>query len=125
MKAIICIDDERLITMMLRYQLNKILPEEDYSVEMINNPMQTVDLVQNIIASEIEICLVITDYKMPSLNGPEVIALIKALSPKTRIIMLSGQVGSSIAHKNFSIDKFISKPWTEKELSDSIKTLIA
>ena len=54
--------------------------------------------------------VVITDYRMPSMNGVELIRLIRTHEPKARVILLSGFVDPlGLTEENTGADVVISK----------------
>lgn len=59
-----------------------------------------------------EISVLIVDYAMPSINGLELCRLVRKSNPYIKIIMVTGEVGKSLAVTAFnegSIDQFILK----------------
>ncbi|WDE10222.1 EAL domain-containing protein [Thalassomonas haliotis] len=71
--------------------------------------------------------IVISDYKMPTMNGGELMEEIHRLYPKIIKLMLSGQTdmaGFSQALNNGSISKFLCKPWSNNQLKSTIKQTI-
>lgn len=72
--------------------------------------------------------LVISDYRMPEMNGVEFLSVVRARWPDTVRIVLSGyaDTGAIIAATNEgNIYKFISKPWDEDFLLQSVQDALA
>jgi CheY-like chemotaxis protein len=69
---------------------------------------------------------VITDLGMPTVDGRRVAEGIKARSPKTPIIMLTGWGSRMIAEKEKPphIDRVLSKPPKLQELRNAFRELI-
>lgn len=68
--------------------------------------------------------LVISDYRMPGMNGVEFLSAIRARWPDTVRIVLSGFADTSAiiaATNEGNIYKFISKPWDEAFLLQSVE----
>lgn len=68
--------------------------------------------------------LVISDYRMPCMNGVEFLSAVRARWPDTVRMVLSGyaDTGSIIAATNEgNIYKFISKPWDEEFLLQAVE----
>ena len=63
--------------------------------------------------------VVISDQRMPLMQGSEMLSQIKAMWPDVQTIILSGYgdiESFSDAIKRRTIDRFISKPWDNNEL---------
>ena len=67
--------------------------------------------------------LMITDLSMPEMNGLELIEAVKAISPNTEILILTGHssMGSAIAALHRGVFDYLSKPVDFTELEWSIK----
>ena len=64
--------------------------------------------------SQAKFDMVITDYKMPRMNGVEVIAQVRAIQPAIPIILISGMVDAlGLNEKNTGADVVIAKSATE------------
>jgi DNA-binding NtrC family response regulator len=62
------------------------------------------------------VALVITDYGLPGLNGLEFAAEIKARSPQTPVILISGESLADEGQASPSIDGFLQKPFSIEHL---------
>lgn len=63
--------------------------------------------------------LVISDYRMPGMNGVRLLAQLRELQPECRRVILSGQTdreGLLAAINEARITRFFAKPWNEREL---------
>ena len=124
MKAIITVDDEILITQVLKFQLSKHFDPSDVIIESVNEPEQTFDLIEDIAGMDIEVSVVIVDYQMPKMNGAQLIRLLLTKYPGIRYIMLSGQANEIVVNELRNeglIDAFIHKPWDEHEMIELVK----
>ncbi len=71
--------------------------------------------------------LVITDYRMPGMNGADFLLAVNASYPQIPTIMLSGQadmVGVSKALNAGALNKYVNKPWDKDTLFDTICTAL-
>jgi len=71
-----------------------------------------------------QIPLIVTDYKMPQMNGVELLEKVKTLSPNTVQIMLTGQAEMSAVINLINktgIFRFLTKPCSPDDLINHIK----
>ncbi|MCX7987039.1 MAG: response regulator [Bacteroidales bacterium] len=67
--------------------------------------------------------VVVTDYKMPEMNGMDLIKEIKQFFPNIKCIILSGYIGYEIIIEKKLIDGYINKPWKKELVIQTIKNL--
>jgi len=69
--------------------------------------------------------LLITDFKMPSMDGMELIRKCKALRPELKSISISGSLAEDL-RKHYIVhpDKFLPKPFTIETLIATIDELL-
>jgi CheY-like chemotaxis protein len=67
--------------------------------------------------------LVITDYKMPQMNGDEFARAIKCLVPKQRILMITAYAAELWGRQN-PVDAIMPKPYSLAELRQTIAELL-
>lgn len=75
------------------------------------------------IVKQHRISLVISDFRMPKMNGVELLMKLKAINPQLSTIMLSGQAELSDVSRALNVGalhKFITKPWDSVELIKEI-----
>jgi two-component system response regulator AtoC len=117
MKRILIVDDEPL----LLQGLGKALQNE--TAEVVT--METGEAaLKEVAASEFHLCFL--DVFLPDMNGTEVLKRIKALSPKTKVIMMTaGIINSSMKE---TIEKiaymFITKPFDLLQVKMLAKRII-
>lgn len=69
--------------------------------------------------------VVISDFRMPGMNGVEFLARIKDLLPRTQRLMLSGQADPRAVEEAINrseVFRFLSKPWNDAQLLLSVKS---
>jgi two-component system copper resistance phosphate regulon response regulator CusR len=98
-----------------------LLEEVGYTVEVAHNGEEGLKLFQ---ASDFDV--VVTDYRMPRMNGVELIARIRQTNPSTRIVLLSGFVEPlGLTEENTGADSVISKSASEPgHLMRAVKRLL-
>jgi signal transduction histidine kinase len=126
MKAILCVDDEKMILDSLRKELKDYFQKE-YYIAIAGNGEDALEALTELFDDGYEVPLVITDYIMPRMKGDELLRTVQELYPDTFGMMLSGQadleaVRNTIRYGN--LQSFLLKPWTSVDLIGDIqKTL--
>jgi len=111
--AILVVDDEAVI----RDGLQRTLTGDRFEVETCKSGHAAIELLQ-----EREYDLIITDLKMPGMNGIEVLKAVKGLQPDIPVIMITGYatVDTAVeAMKNGATD-YITKPFTPQQILEKI-----
>jgi signal transduction histidine kinase/FixJ family two-component response regulator len=111
---ILCVDDEPL----LRELLKEVLEFYHHRVETADGGQAGVDAFQRALGTSAAFDLVVTDLGMPYLDGRQVAERVKAASPTTPVIMLTGW-GSMLEEKGGAapgVDAVLSKPPRVNEL---------
>ncbi len=112
---ILIVDDEPNILKSLR----RLLIGEDYKVYMASSGVEGLTMCE-----EHDIHLILSDYRMPEMNGVEFLSRVKEKFPTITRIVLSGYADTvSIveAINEGQIYKFMPKPWDDRELLHTIK----
>jgi len=116
---IIIIDDDPDI----RDVLTLTLTEEGYDILEAENGVEGLCLIKDKAPN-----LVIVDYKMPKMTGPELCALVKKdiLMSHLPIIMLTGKgdVSDKVSGINAGADDYMVKPFEPQELLARIKMIL-
>ena len=114
---IIVIDDEATI----REGVRRILAAEGYQAETSADGRTALEKIQ-----EQDFDVVITDLKMPGMDGIEVLKTIKILQPEVPVIIITGYstVSSAVdAMKNGAFD-YIAKPFGPELILDKVQKAI-
>jgi DNA-binding NtrC family response regulator len=112
---LLCVDDERNI---LR-ALERIFMDDDYEILTAASAEEGLALF----AANPDIQVVISDYRMPGMNGVEFLRQICEEYPDTVRIVLSGYADTASvvsAINEGQIYKFVSKPWSDEELRQTV-----
>lgn len=117
MKRILIVDDEPL----LLQGLGKVLQTDVTEVITVETGEAALKAV---VSSEFHLCFL--DVFLPDMNGTEVLKRIAALSPKTKVVMMTaGSINSSITE---TIEKiaylFITKPFDLLQIKMLTKRMI-
>jgi CheY-like chemotaxis protein len=114
---ILLVDDSRDGVLVRR----TLLEEGGYTVQVACNGEEGLKLFQS---SDFD--LVVTDYRMPRMDGIEMIRRIRLVSPNARVILLSGYVEPlGLTEENTGADAVVAKSSHEPaHLMRSVKRLI-
>ncbi|GAB4410571.1 MAG: hypothetical protein OHK0032_06350 [Thermodesulfovibrionales bacterium] len=113
-QRILVIDDEEIV----RISCRKCLTPEGYDVDVAANGMEGLRLTE---ANRYD--LVLTDLKMPDMDGMEFMMKMKESQPETKVIMITGY--STVEHAVKAIKlgayNYIEKPFTPDTLIAAVK----
>ncbi len=123
MDRIVIVDDEPLILKALTRLLSRAPCIHDghlYRLEVVTftEPMKALTYIE-----EHQVSLVISDYRMPLMDGVALLTECKRKQPQTIRMIISGYAdlnGLVEAINRASIFRFIAKPWNDYELMSSI-----
>jgi len=114
-ERIIIIDDEIDMLMLLKMILED---NTEYVVETTNNPSEGLKLL-----IEKEFDLVITDLKMPGLDGMELYSEVNKIRPDLPVIIITAYGSQDVADEAIQkgVTDFITKPFKKQRILFSIK----
>lgn len=124
--VILCVDDERIILSSLKAQLHNNL-SADFEIEVAESAEEALEIIQELINDKIEIPVIIADQIMPGMKGDELLSKVKAISPHSLTIMLTGQASADAVGKAVNkagLFRYLSKPWDEDDLILTIQSAI-
>lgn len=115
MKSILIADDDEFILFGLSKAISMLT--KDTEVLTANDGKQAVEIL-----SSHEVDLIVTDLKMPVINGFEVVDYANAHFPGIPVYVMTGDYLPDVKPKlkNAVVAKFISKPFSFKQLADEI-----
>ena len=110
---VLVVDDEKTVC----NSCKKILTQEGYNVDTALSGEEALNKVKG---NGFDV--VIADWKMPEIDGMEVIRRIKRDNPNVIVIMITGypSVESSIKAIRSGVSDYVAKPFTPEELSDAV-----
>jgi len=117
-RTILCVDDEQDIvdslfdTFMDKYNV-KVATSAKFALEIFEKE---------------DISVIITDQRMPSMQGTELLAKINEIKPICKKILLTGysDIQAAIDAINLgNVDKYITKPWDDEDLMGAVESLIS
>jgi len=109
-------DDEKM-----RDLLRKIITREGYPVEEAANGDAALTLIEKNVYD-----IVLTDVKMPGLDGIELLKEIKKISARTYVIIMTafGTIGSAVEAMKQGAYDYISKPFKLDEIQILIRKIL-
>ncbi len=117
MPKILVVDDDSQLVEMITDWLNL----QKYSVESISNGIEALSLMKSFSYD-----VIVLDWDLPGLLGPDVCQSYRDWGGQTPIIMLTGKGAIEDKEKGFcsGSDDYLTKPFHPKELSLRIKALL-
>lgn len=115
MYRLLLIDDEEAVLNALRRELQDPVM---YEIVTCTDPLKALDQVQ-----QQEFAVVISDFRMPTLEGLDVLQKIQQRRPDAIRILMSGHNDLQMlidAMNKAHVFSFISKPWDGTKLRDTI-----
>ena len=119
MRRILLVDDELNVLNALVRALRQHLGPDELLIETFTNPLAALER-----CCECNFDVVISDYRMPQLNGVELLQALKEVAPTTVRMMLSAStefatVTTAIAEAR--VFRYIAKPWQIADLLADIR----
>ncbi len=128
MSRILIVDDDESILKALR-RLMTLTPcstnNETYKlvVDIFTSPQEALEKARHTAYD-----LVLSDYRMPVMNGVQFLKAFRKIQPDAARLILSGYSdlnGLIVAINEAGISRFISKPWNDYELVSTIAQVLA
>ncbi len=113
-KVILLVDDEESILSAIRREL----ADEPYEMLTATSGQEALEIMV-----EHNVSVLIADFRMPEMDGMELLKVAKEKYPATIRMMISGHANITILLKAINeniIYKFITKPWKDSEELKSI-----
>ena len=112
-RVILVVDDEESV----RLLLSTLLERDSYTVLVANDGQHALEVARRHAG---EISALVTDYKMPHLNGLELARTLVAERPEMRVMIMSGRVSNPEALQRCGFP-MLSKPFTITTFLNSLK----
>lgn len=127
MYRILLVDDEPNILNALRRSIRTLdvqqIDDEAPVFELFTSPEEALRRCE-----EQDFDLVISDYRMPSMNGVEFLARVMETQPAVPRMIVSGQADRKAiiaAVNEVSLMGFIEKPWNDQELRKAVMSILS
>ncbi len=126
-KAIICVDDEAIIVLSLKQELQNRLGGE-YTYECAMSAGEALQVIDELYAENACVVLVISDWLMPGVKGDEFLIQLKKQRPEIRSILVTGQADDSAIERALSegaANAVLKKPWNTEDLIREVRACCA
>jgi putative two-component system response regulator len=117
--TVLFVDDEKIILDCL----SSIFAERGLTVLTENTPEAALDRIKNE-----EVAVIVSDQKMPGMNGIDLLSRVKMLSPDTTKILMTGYTDFQIAVDAINtgeVFRFVLKPWNNNDLIRTIEDAVS
>lgn len=114
--SVLFVDDEQSIL----NSLKRLLLDEDFGVLTAVGGQEAL----NLLANGERPAVIVSDQRMPGMDGAEFLAQAREISPESIRIMLTGysDIGAAVdAVNRGGISRYITKPWNDEELKHVIR----
>lgn len=114
LKNILYVDDERI-----NLELFRLNFKNDYNVFIADSAKKGLEILE-----QQEINVIVSDLKMPEMNGIEFIEKIKTENPHKICILLTAFIEPDVMLKAINqelVFRYVTKPWTKKDLQGIIE----
>jgi len=99
-KTILYVDDEEINLSLFKMNFSR-----SFNILTCNTPIKALEILK-----ERKIKLLISDFKMPDMNGMELIKNVKKNNPEIICIILSGYLESDVSTDKKLLYRYIMKP---------------
>ncbi|MFN8205999.1 MAG: response regulator [Bacteroidales bacterium] len=116
---ILYVDDEGINLVFFAMNFRK-----DFQVITTASPLDALKIIEE----NKEIKLIVTDYKMPSMSGLDLIRQVKKEHPERVCILLTGFMIDEILTDNDSrelVHSYFLKPWNKEDLKETFLSILS
>ncbi|MGQ0799964.1 MAG: response regulator [Pseudomarimonas sp.] len=122
MKRVMIVDDERPVLNALERVLRRNFTPQQLSIELCTDPSRA---LQRLLEERFDV--LVSDYRMPRMDGVTLLSRARELDPNTVRLMLSAAAdfGTVLAAVNRAeVFRFIPKPWSESQLLADLRAAL-
>jgi putative nucleotidyltransferase with HDIG domain len=115
---ILFVDDEAFIL----FSLRRLFKQNNIDIDVETDCLKAIELVR-----ENKYKVIVSDFKMPTMDGANFLQVVKEISPDSVRLILSAHITqdslTEIVNKS-EVYRFVNKPWRDKDLLSVIKDSI-
>lgn len=125
-KAILCVDDEKIILDSLKSQIKRKF-KDTFMCEVASDAVEAFEVIDELCDDGINVLVIVSDWLMPGVKGDEFLVRVHKEHPNIVKLMLTGQADRRAienAKNNANLYRCINKPWTEEELYSTLQSAL-
>jgi thioredoxin reductase (NADPH) len=115
--VLIAVDDEPMVARSVERDLLRHYADA-YRVLRAESGASALDLVERVLGRGEDVALVVTDQRMPDMNGVELLARVREIAPDTKRVLLTAYADTDVAIRainDVGLDHYLLKPWDPPE----------
>lgn len=123
-KAILCVDDEKIVLLSLRDQLTHHFGNR-YIYEFAESADEALEVIEELNEDEIKILIIVSDWLMPNMKGDEFLIRVHQQFPDIVTVLLTGQADEAAIERTrqyANLHRYIPKPWDEESLIEALRS---
>ena len=115
----VIVDDEARVTQSLEREIRLEFGTDTFGIVAFNSPLDAMSWIR---ANQSRIFLVISDLRMPEMDGSELLERIRADCPDIQTILLTAYTDTDIIQRavSASIQSLLFKPWTKDRITAEV-----
>lgn len=117
-KAILCVDDEKIVLQSLKAQLKKHFGSR-YTYEFAESGSEAWEVIEELHDEGVKLLILVSDWLMPNMKGDELLVQVHQKYPDIIKVMLSGQADRQAierTQREANLHRCLHKPWSEEDL---------
>ena len=115
--TILAVDDDPVVSQAIVRDLRRRYGA-DYRVMPSASGADALELLHELTLRDRSVALVVSDQRMPEMTGIEMLAQVRALSPETKLLLLTAYADTDVAIRainDIALDYYMFKPWDPPE----------
>ncbi|MCA1994488.1 MAG: response regulator [Coleofasciculus sp. S288] len=123
-KAILCVDDEKIVLLSLRDQLTHHFGDR-YIYEFAESAEEAWEVIEELNDDEVKILIIVSDWLMPNMKGEEFLVQVHQRFPGIVKVLLTGQADEEAIARTrqyANLHRYIPKPWDEATLIEVLES---
>ncbi len=121
---ILCVDDETIVLQSLRRELLQDFFFSDFSIDIADSGLKALSLMDEILSEGDLVPVILSDQRMPAMNGDTFLVEALSRSPESLCILLTGfadlKAVVNLVNNN-ALYRYLSKPWDRNDLILTVK----